>query len=465
MLSLACFVVAASALAGLIVKVILDKTDNDKEITWTEYAIALLVISLVIAPASIYAGWAMAKNSKMTFHEYWNGWEMGTQWNRITCTRDGPCVHEYDCDPYQVSYSCNCDKDGCDTCWRTEYHDCPYATEEWTFIVNTSLGDYTIRSHGFPDNPQIWRAGKAIPGNVPCGIPEFWAAAKERVDSGNPGPATKRMSYDNYILASERTILKEYGGDIEWYLEAKMLPPVQSGIRDFYYADKMYFIGWSPDNAGGWQNALMRLNAALGTELQGDLHLIIVHDPHNELGNADRYLLTLKAYWQDASVWSRDTISKNSIIVIIGSDGEKAAWARATTGMPLGNERMCIAIRDELRDAPLTPEMLVGTVSGEFYIKKYDDGREKLKVRGNHGNGILERILWGLDNPQTKFVRISMSGDDADDVGSGFSYLKREIEPSPLQKKWIVIAAFIFSLFAWCAVALMGDRYPNRWGR
>ena len=131
------------------------------------------------------------------------------------------------------------------------------------------------------------------------------------------------------------------------------------------------------------------------------------------------------------------------------------AWARATTGMPLGNEHMQVAIRNELKGVALTPEALIGEVSGEFYHRESDG---KLKVRGLHGQGVLERVLWGLDNPQTQFVRVSMSGDDPDDVGTGFLYLDSEIQPDAGQKFWIVFWSFWVCMVGWGVVAMYGER-------
>src|SRR3990167_11518560 len=126
-----------AALAGLAIKFFLDYQRNNLEITWGEYGLGLLAISFVLTPLIVWAGWSVVRSSNLSFNEYGNGWELQAVAEPVQCSRDGPCWHEYDCDPYivMVSYECNCatDKDGytsCSTCWRpeTRYHDCPYVT-------------------------------------------------------------------------------------------------------------------------------------------------------------------------------------------------------------------------------------------------------------------------------------------------------------------------------------------------
>lgn len=200
---------------------------------------------------------------------------------------------------------------------------------------------------------------------------------------------------------------------------------------------------------------------ALGEELQGDLHLVIVQNSFID-GNPDGYLLALKAYWQSPK-FGKDAISKNSIIVVLGTDGSKVNWARAITGMPLGNEVMLLALSNNLKDVALTPKDVIGSVKGEFYWKEKEDGTKKLKVRGIQEDGMVQRVLWGLDDPQTKFVRISMSGSDSSDVGGGFSYLKKQIQPTASQRRWIVFFTILVSGIVWVVFAFVGTRVRDRY--
>lgn len=454
-----------TALVGLAVKFYLEKKQSIYEITWKEYGLAMLVITLVVVPATFVVGWKTSKLSLVTYYEYWNGWELAVSRDETQCTRDGSCRYEYDCDPYivPVSYSCNCDDKGnCQTCWRNEtrYHECPYVDVETDYFVKTTLGDYTIDENRLPLNPQQhrWRKSESVPASIieRAGVGEhpFWTAAKSRVDSGSPGPVTKKMQYDNYILASDASILKQYSEDMEYYKRKGLLPNVASGVRDFYLADKAHFVGFGPAEPQKWQSAVNYLNAALGSELQGDLQLVVVQNPDISQ-NPDRYTMALKAHWQNKEVFEKNCLSKNGIVVIVGTtDGKTVAWARAFTGMPLGNEQMSVSVRNDLKGVALTLESVVGSITGKFV--------SGTKVKGVHGGGLVEQILWGIKSPDTKFARVSMKGGQPDDKGRGYLYLYGEIEPTKKQKVWIFVTAFFLSSFAWLITALMGERLGRR---
>ncbi len=476
MFALAILAVIAAAIAGLLVKFALDSSNSDKEITWTEYAIGLAAISVLLVPLSLYGGWKMAQANNLGFYEYRNGWELKALTKVYRCTRDGPCRYEYDCDPYWVTVSYDCSyytgsgenrRRVHKTCTRREkrYHSCPYVDQETTYTVQTTLGDYTISEHRLPDNPQAhrWRTGVNVPDYVisraGTGIPPFWERVQERVSSGEPGPVTTRARYDNFILASERTILQQHSGAIEKYLAKGLLPALTTDVHDFYHARKAYFVGFNPGNDYGWQKSLSYLNAGIGTELEGDLHLVIVKNDEVS-ANPDEYLLALKAYWQNPKFFQKNAISKNSIIVLVGtSDGNSVSWARAITGMPLGNEHMTATIRESLSGSPLTPESLIGKIQGKFVFRMSENNLRHQTAELVHGKGMLNRIFWGLDDPSSKFQRVRMRG---------FEYLKSEIELTRKQKIWIAIGAFLASMLAWIAAILVGERawpYAPRWRR
>lgn len=463
MSQLVLILVVVSIIGGVAIKLILDHNKSRYEITWLELGVVGLIVVPLISWGGVTAGWNIAKSNALSFTEYWNGYELDALDVTTTCSKNGPCIQTYSCDPvYHTHTRSVSDGDGgftTETYTETHWSSCPYATVEHTFIVETTLGDYTIARGWFTENPQEWRAGSGIPGSVSRGQPEFWVAARNRIDADNPGPVTRQMEYDNYILASDKTILNEFSSAIDTYLAEDLLPDMQSEVHSFYYADKIAFVGFVPTDAQAWQDAVMYLNAALGGERQGDLHVVLINDPLAS-ENSDRYITALKAYWTDQDVFGDNSLSKNAVLVVLGTDdGETISWARATTGMPIGNEAMTLAIRNQLPGTALTPDAVIGIVDSELYTKVKDDGTEKPSARGVHGSsGQLERILWGLDNPTTAFTRISMSGDDADDVGTGFLHLDALIEPSGGEKFFIGLVAFLLSGAGWFAAVFIGDR-------
>jgi len=448
--------IAIAALSGLLVKHLVCKYSRCKEITNREFTIGLAVISIVVVPLVIWSGYALSIHSKLTYNEYWNGWETAAQKEEVICTRDGACHYDYDCDPYivMVPYSCNCTKDGCSTCLRpeTRYHSCPYVTKETNYYVDTTLDRYEISLHRFPSNPQAyrWRESVTIPDSVissaQTGIPPFWQEVKNRLTKKEPGPVTKRYPYENYILASEKTILKQYSTDIAKFQAANILPPPQFSVYDFYRADKVYFVACPINNTREWQNALSYLNADLGTSQQADVHLVLIK---SELAsqNPDAYTLSLKAYWQNNKIFKRNAFSKNGICVVIGTDdGKTVAWARAFTGMPLGNEALTVAIRNELKGRPLEPQELIG---GKFYKERKTQGW-------------IEATVKGTNDRATRFRRVSMSGQSAGHNGAGFLYLKSEIQPTANEQLCIFLIVFVLTGVVWTIMAVYGDNFYKR---
>ncbi len=428
---------------GLIAKFVLDKKESELRITWTEYAIASAVLLLIVIPITSWVGTKLAFENTVSYNQFLNGYEKQVVRQEIECTRDGFCTHEYDCDPYTVQEAYDCgyyegegenrhyvDK----TCYRTvtKYHRCPYTDYEYTYVIRTTLGDFTIAEHWLPEDPQNhrFRAWKAVPAGLPAGVPLFWQLCKERLDRDQPGPVTTRSAYENYILASQYTILRKFSQDIETYKNSGLMPKINPNIHNTYYADRVYLVGVSVP--GNWQEALGYFNGALGLELEGDLHLVIVDA--NQVPNPDNYIGALTAYWQSAE-FGRDALSQNGLVVVIGTtDGKTVAWSRASTGMPQGNEELLIEIRDKLKGTALTPEALLGPPTGTVV-----DNTVQIK----HVNGSLEKLVWGPH----KFQRLQMRD---------YEYLKHEIEPTGWQKFWIYVVIVIFGCIAWAICIQVG---------
>ncbi|MBI3572448.1 hypothetical protein HY091_02885 [Candidatus Kaiserbacteria bacterium] len=470
MLTLVVLACAAALAAGLGVKHLLAHIKSEHEITWIEYGIGATAIIVLLAPLVAFVGWHISKAEVLNYHEYWNGWELVAYRDDITCTEDGLCTHTYDCDPYEVYVSETCtdtDSEGNTSShecghWETRYRQCPYVDMETNYIVQTTLGDYTIAAHRFPDNPNRhrWRAYESIPHSVieaaGTGIPQFWQQAKDRIDSGAPGPVTARRDYDNYILASDHTILKQYSSDIARYRKDNLLPPVSSSVHDFYLADKVHFVGYEPETGVDWQTTLARLNAALGMELQGDVEIVIVRNASVD-ADPDSYALALKAYWQDKGTFGKDTLSKNGIGIVVGTtDGSTVSWARAFTGMPLGNEQMVVALESGLKGVPLTPATLIGSITTTYTtVNDTRAQQSRVIVRSRH-TGAIASVLWGDSDPSMRFLRISMGGDDKNGHGSGFLYLNSEIVPTESQQRWIAFIIFFLSCGVWWVAAMVG---------
>ena len=431
---------------GAVAKFYLDRSASRYEIDKKEFAIVGFVMCLVVIPGTAYVGIQMAIKNQVTYVETWSGWEEEAVWIKTKCSRDGPCIREYDCDPYivMVDYECGTSEQP-RTCQRpeTRYHDCPYTTYEWTFKVETTVGDHTIAYHNLPTNPDQhrWRSGVRVPDRYASGVPAFWAAVDARLKANSPGPACARKTYDNYILASQSSILQRFNDSIERYSNDGLLPAVAqtADVRDFYALDRVYFAGMTV--GGDWQGAVQRFNAAFGTMLQGDLHLVIVNA--NTVTDRHNYFGALMAYWQ-SEAFGDQALSKNGLVIAVGTkDGKTIEWAKAGTGMPIGNEMLVVQLEDDLKGQALTPENILGHATASF------DGAGELDIKPH---GKLADIVWGPN----KFKRVSMSGDGDD--AAGFSYLLNEIEPTTGQKIGILFVVFLFACIGWGISIAYGER-------
>lgn len=417
-----------------------------KRITWLEFGIGAAVCCFIVVPFTIAAGnkWALSNN--LRYHEFWSGYETAALRGDTECHRDGSCQFTYDCDPYIVTihHPATYDSKGNQTSAaydtdETHYHSCPEATVEWDFTINTTLGSYHIE-RTFADDPQPYRDSHGLRGGVRHGAPPFWQDALNHLNVGDPRPVTVKKDYKNYILASQSTILHKFSADVAAYKASLPKPASTQPVHDFYLADKAYFVG-TPAQPG-WNEAVMRFNAAFGSDLQGDLHVVVVGS--GVAVAPDAYAGALNAYWTGPEL-DRDDISKNALVVVIGTDGSTVQWARAFTGMPRGNEALLLDIQRELKGKRLDPTLLIGNPVG-----KLDNGKFAGVTRGQ---GVLEQQVWGTN----QFKRVCM---ECGQQGSGgFTYLGSEIQPTTGQKWAILSLATFLSVLVWVAFVLLG--IPN----
>lgn len=407
------------------------------------------VCLLILNPVAYSIGMNIARTDATTFNEYWSGWEKTAELREVECTRDGPCVHEYQCDPYSVpvtkTRSVPDGRGGVTTEVyieiETHYHACPYSTQETSYYVTDTMGStHTVAGNLMTGTP--WRSGKPIPGGQVTAIPARWLEVKERLEAGEPGPVTSVHQYTNYILASQQTLFRKYEGNIETLLTESLLPTPVRGVVDLYHAQKLYNVGGvlTPAQMTRLTKDVAYLNGAVGGDLHGDVHVVMV--PKDIMMGPDTYSQSLMAYWQSKSL-GRDAISKNAIIVILGVDKSKNAvdWARAFTGMPVGNEAMLQQIQSDMRGARLDKD-LIGRPT-------FDHATEQIK----HTNGALESILWGPN----EFSRVSMSGDGNE--GAGFGYLVNDIEVSTSAYVTIGVVNFFLMVLVGVGVVAVTNRF------
>ncbi|MFZ5425134.1 MAG: hypothetical protein ACOZAO_05035 [Patescibacteria group bacterium] len=490
-------VVVISAVIGLIAKYALDKSESDLEITWTEYAIAVVLISVALGPFAVWRGSEIARNNLKSFNENINAVVTGVSISQKTCERDGDCVHTYDCDRYRCSYSCDSDNDGDsdDTCYKWCYHSCPYCSVEYQLLIHTNTDGWSgrnpvIASNIIPpdaDQNYRWRQSEAIPQGIQDAYgryPQQFLDAFYNLQNGTEAlPFVYRRQYNSYTLAANVDSPEEWQDEITLLQQHKpnLMPTLQTTVTGSNQAHRVYFVGFTPTPAQAqeWTTTLSYINSPFGNDRQGDLHVVIINKQGVDMSLTDA-LTAIKYDWQNSAKYGDDTMAKNAVLVGLETDdGATVFRAAMVTGMP--EELFDLQYNDDLRAAiandltnkglPLDPQVLFGRATMPFTPQTEEctifscfRGVGPAQLSG----GVLTERLFGVTNPELAFQRISMSAKDPEDVGPGFVALDELIIPTPKQQTWIVILSTVFACLAWVATALIGQRYRpfyNRYSR
>lgn len=399
---------------------------NNYELTRKELIVVCVAVLVGILPLTNIVVHYWAQSSAVDgYKEFWNGSITAAKTRAIKCEEDGSCRHTYKCHPwvwYETvnTYDSKGNITGSTQVPHTEYHDCPYTDYEYDYWLEDTLGQQImIASNIFAAQPRSFE-GNAIPRDVPRGEPAQWTAIGAVLARGENPPSTKVGEYTNYLLAASDSLLRAYSDKIDAYREKGLMPDhtrnmKSDPIHDGYKADKVMFVKMDPgaDVYNAWQDAIARLNAELGTELQGDLHLLAV--PADQIDNPDEYTNALLADWQSRA-YGKEALAKNAIMVVVGvnADGKTVKWARAKTGIPEGNGEMIAALSLKLTGVSFTPEAVLGGP------KASPDGNNKGKVVFAPTKGVIEQTVL-RDHP---FMRPCMLCKDPGDHGQGYVYLK-----------------------------------------
>lgn len=444
--------IAVPLIVAVVVAILADKNDlknylgRPNRITAPEICLYAVVVTVVSVFVTMVIGPSLARNSAINgYKEFYNGSITQARVVPDKCEKDGSCSHTYVCDTEYIYHPAEYDSEGHLT--RAAYtevidHHCPYATYELDYVLDDSLGrTITIGDDYFQPNPQPWRGGHGIPSDVPRTIPTRWLSAKQHLEAGMSDPVTGIFKYANFILASDGDLYKKYSGNISKYKKAGLLPKhtVNLGKNALYdyetRATKVQTAGnLKLGNLSEWNNQLMLFNAALGSELRGDLHIVLV--PSDKVGDSKDYITALKAYWTSLGKWS---ISKNGIILALGisADGKTVQWVRADTGMPYGNNAMISGL-ESFQNFPADPVTLLGNITASVATIG-----GKPEVTYNHGSqGLAGKIIFS-DYP---YKRPCMKCEDAGETGVGYTNLKDAVPVSTGSKILMFIIVLFLSL-------------------
>lgn len=329
------------------------------------FAGGLLGSLLLVVPGVLTLSTSLVKADLTSYREFWSGLEEKAWVEEIACEKDGSCRRTYSCDPYQVEeirYRTTYDSEGNMKQepyveMVTRYRSCPHVTTEYSYYVSDSLGKtYTFGKNLFPASPADYRwrgegwQERDLPA-VESGPPAAWVAVEERLAARNPGGTTSLETYTNYVLPVQQAAAREGKRDLKPLLEAGLLPRVATQVVGPYDAEKVYFAGVEVAHPGEWQFHLQRFNGLLGSQRQGDLHVVLVDASQGV--DPQAYGEALQAWWQDPAL-GKHTLSKNGIALILGVEGRQVKWSSAFTGMPTGNEEV-VAGLSSLDNLPLDP--------------------------------------------------------------------------------------------------------------
>jgi hypothetical protein len=426
-----------------------------------------IVAALLALPLAIGIGYVsgpialgMAQTGAVSgYAQLLHGTILSTNVTPYYCSRDGDCVHTYDCDSYQVETQAaytDTNKVYHPAQYTTEYHHCPVATMEYSYTITAQAWHtftWTIVDHGFDANPRHWCCAfetdgdSSMPSDVYRGVPAQWLKAKYDLAHGNSDPVHVPDRYQNYILANESTILRANSGDIAKLRQDHLLPtPPFTPIHDFYLTNEADFIGLNlPDSVqASWQDTLSHFNAAFGTNFEGDMHVVAYNENAlNGIISPDALTNALQADWLND--YGKDAMAKNALLLVVGVNPTTNAisWARAVTGMPIGNETMEQAIELKLQGVTFDPS----TVFGNTTASVTQDKTGAYHVNYVVGNGIVSQITTKL----YPFLRACMNCKSArdkkvDSGQQGFVYLKTEL-PLPTWGVVVTILVDIVILF------------------
>lgn len=227
--------------------------------------------------------------------EIWNGEITNKQKLRVNCE------HSYPCNPHP----CNCDKNGCSTCYDTCY--------EHNYDIDWRVYSSTNEQVNID---RIDRQGLQMP-------PRWGAAFIGE-------PFSSQHTFTNYIKANPKSVLLGQKGDLKKW--GSWIPEYPE-VFDYYQVNHFLNEGVPRVNEATWNYLLSNANRSLGPTKQ--VNLIVVAVPTDD----PTYTYAFKDKWLGGK--------KNDAIILIGSkDGHEINWVDVVSWTP--NKEYNIYVRDRI---------------------------------------------------------------------------------------------------------------------
>lgn len=275
------------------------------------------ILQMTVSILFVVGTWSYARYAAMQSTEHWNG--------RVTDKDSGTesCCHcRTVCDSRDEEGSCT-----------SSHRECDHSFDYW-WSVDVSTGDTLT------DGCNGWG-----------GDPEWWASAYKGE------PVSVPHTYTNYLKADPESIMVH---DFDPAMVASV-PPF-SEVYSWMRVKKVVRHGDAHPPLA-WELGLKELNADIGRKRQVDVTILVTshQDP--------AFAFAVEAAWLYGP--------KNSLNIVMGTDGEKITWARVVTISDV--EELKIELRDglmgrSLRDPEIIP-FIRGLVEKKFHrtpMEKYE---------------------------------------------------------------------------------------------
>ena len=281
-----------------------------------------LIISLIVG---VFGAW-FGIESQLTDTEILNGEIISKTKEEVSCEHSYSCNCSTSCSGSGTSRSCSTT---CQTCYEHSH--------DYDWNLNSNVGTIKIS--------RIDKQGKKTPPR--------WDAAK----IGEPVAAAHQ--FKNYVRASDTSLFYTGHGTIAGQFEGQ-IPAYPMSIYDYHRLDRVLSSGVQVDTRK-LSNILSERLKELGPTKQANI--IVVFTKHGPTFADAQY-----AHWFGGK--------KNDVIVTVGVDGEKVAWAdvRAWTD----NQLFKVQLRDRIMFMEkFDPEKVLDEIADEtkksFVRKSFKD--------------------------------------------------------------------------------------------
>lgn len=247
-------------------------------------------------------------------------------------------------DTYQESYSCNCNNDGCKTCYRTIY------TVTWYALAN--IGRIKI-DYDESRSSSVY----AVPDT----------ARYKKIQIGEP--ASLEQEFVNYVKANPDSVFAKRVVDVAHKDSMKDYPSV---VYDFYRANRVVNFGTSSQPETEWNKLLAEKHKVWGPKNHANVMLVFTNLEDHLFANS------LKNHWLQGK--------QNDIVLVISTkkdEPDKINWVEIFGWTK--SELMKLELKDEIEklgsisDKEAIINILDKQITENFKVRNMEEDFEYLR--------------------------------------------------------------------------------------